>query len=90
MFKYIIYVFLFFESESVDMNIQKYKLNDLIELKKQHPCGCSVFKIIRVGSIMRIVCTGCSRDMEIDRLKLERATKKIISSEENSTNERNA
>jgi hypothetical protein len=72
------------------MNLQKYKINDLIELKKPHPCGCSTFKVLRVGSIMRIICTGCSRDMEIDRVKLEKATKKIIVSEENSTDERNA
>ena len=64
------------------MVIQKYRVNDIIELKKQHPCGSSRFKIIRVGSTMRIVCEGCSRDMEIDRLKLEKATKKIITNEE--------
>lgn len=64
------------------MIIPKYRVNDVIELKKQHPCGSSRFKIARVGSIMRIVCEGCSRDMEIDRLKLEKATKKIITSEE--------
>ena len=72
------------------MNLRKYKINDLLELKKPHPCGCSTFKVLRVGSIMRIICTGCSRDMEIDRVKLEKATKKIIVSEENSTDERNA
>lgn len=69
------------------MIIQKYRINDIIELKKQHPCGCSTFKILRVGSTMRIACQGCSRDMEIDRLKLEKATKKIISSEEITNNE---
>ena len=72
------------------MNIQKYRVNDIIELKKPHPCGNSIFKILRVGSTMRIVCKGCSRDMEIDRLKLEKATKKIIASEETSINEKNA
>lgn len=65
------------------MNIQKYRVNDLIELKKQHPCGSTLFKVLRVGSTMRVICQGCSRDMEIDRLKLEKATKKIITSEEN-------
>ncbi len=71
------------------MSIQKYRINDIIELKKQHPCGSSVFKILRVGSTMRIVCQSCSRDMEIDRIKLEKATKKIISSEEIEKNESN-
>ena len=64
------------------MNIIKFRVNDIIELKKEHPCGSKQFKILRVGSIMRVVCLGCSRDMDINRLKLEKATKKIIYSEE--------
>lgn len=63
------------------MNIQKYRVNDLIELKKAHPCGNTLFKVLRVGATMRVVCQGCLRDMEIDRIKLEKATKKIIESE---------
>lgn len=55
-----------------------FKTNDLIELKKPHPCGTKEFKILRVGGEMRIVCLGCGRDMTIDRLKLEKATKRII------------
>ncbi len=64
------------------MNIIKYKIGDIIELKKPHPCGTKEFKIIRVGSEMRILCCGCGRDMNIDRIKLEKATKRIISSKE--------
>ncbi len=62
------------------MKIIKYRQGDIIELKKDHPCGSKEFKILRVGATMRIVCVGCSRDMEIDRLKLEKATKRIVSS----------
>lgn len=64
------------------MDIIKYRLGDVIELRKAHPCGSKQFKILRVGGIMRIVCMGCSRDMDIDRLKLEKATKKVIVSGE--------
>lgn len=64
------------------MNIIKYRLGDIIELKKPHPCGSKQFKILRVGSSMRIVCIGCSRNMEIDRIKLEKSTKKIVNSTE--------
>ncbi len=63
------------------MNIIKFRTNDIIELKKQHPCGSKEFRIIRIGSEMRIVCLGCGRDMNIDRIKLEKATKRIISSD---------
>lgn len=63
------------------MQIIKFRVNDIIELKKQHPCGNKRFKVLRVGSDVRLLCLGCSRDMTIDRLKLEKATKKIVFSE---------
>jgi len=63
------------------MNIIKFKVNDIIELKKPHPCGTKEFKIIRVGGDMRIVCLGCGRDMNIDRVKLEKATKRTVSTD---------
>ena len=67
------------------MQIIKFKVNDIVELKKQHPCGSKQFKILRVGSELRLLCLGCSRDMTVDRLKLEKATKKIVSSEASDT-----
>ena len=69
------------------MNVIRYRVNDVIELKKEHACGSKLFKVLRVGGVMRIVCLGCSRDMDIDRLKLEKATKKVISSEEDEKGE---
>ena len=63
------------------MRIIKFRVNDILELKKQHPCGNKLFKVIRVGSDIRLLCLGCERDMIIDRIKLEKATKKIIQSD---------
>ena len=64
------------------MEIIKFRLNDVVELKKQHPCGSKRFQIMRVGSDIRLICQGCGRDMVMDRLKLEKATKKIYSAQE--------
>ena len=58
------------------MQIIKLFPDMILTLKKPHPCGCHEFRVIRVGSTCRVVCLGCARDMEIDRLKLERAIKK--------------
>ena len=63
------------------MEIIKFNVGDIIELKKPHPCGTKEFSVLRVGSEMRIVCRGCGRDMNIDRIKLEKATKRIIQTE---------
>lgn len=60
------------------MEIIRFKTDDIIELKKPHPCGSKEFRVLRVGGEMRIVCCGCGRDMTIDRLKLEKATKRIL------------
>ena len=67
------------------MEILKLFPQMTVELKKPHPCGNRIFKILRVGSICRVVCASCGRDMDIDRLKLEKAIKKTISLGNNAT-----
>jgi len=64
------------------MQIIRMKVGDVLELKKPHPCGERRFRVMRVGSEVRIVCLGCGRDMVLDRVKLERAIRKLISAEE--------
>ena len=56
-------------------------LNDVLTLKKPHPCGEKCFLVMRVGSEVRIVCKGCGRDMVLDRVKLEKSIRKLIPSE---------
>lgn len=63
--------------------ILKISVGDIIEMKKIHPCGAKLFKILRVGSDVRIICDGCGRDMVLDRLKLEKSIKKIVKGEDN-------
>ena len=64
------------------MEIIKLFPDTQIEMKKPHPCGSRTFRVIRVGSICRIACCGCGRDMEIDRIKLERAIKTVLGKQE--------
>ncbi len=64
------------------MEIIKLAVGDTVELKKPHPCGSKSFKIMRIGSQIRIVCNGCGRDMVLERPKLEKAIKKVIHIEE--------
>ncbi len=60
-------------------------VGDMLELKKPHPCGNHIFKVLRVGSEVRILCQKCRRDMVLDRVKLERAVKSITPATETST-----
>lgn len=60
------------------MQILKLDAGDIVEMKKQHPCGSKQFRILRAGSDVRLECTGCGHEVVLDRLKLERAIKKLI------------
>ena len=59
------------------MQIIKLNVGDILELKKQHPCGGNLFKVARVGSDVRIICQKCSHDMTLDRIKLEKSIKSV-------------
>jgi hypothetical protein len=59
-------------------NIIPLAVGDILELKKPHPCGRSRFCVLRVGSEVRVICLGCSRDMTMDRIKFEKSIKKFI------------
>ncbi|MBQ3791633.1 MAG: DUF951 domain-containing protein [Clostridia bacterium] len=59
------------------MQIIRFKEGDLLELRKKHPCGCPLFRVVRLGSDVRILCTRCGRDLTLERVKLEKAIKKV-------------
>ncbi len=67
------------------MPIIRMKVGDTLELKKPHPCGEHHFRVLRVGSEIRIQCLGCSRDMMLERVKLEKAIRRLIPAEPDST-----
>ena len=54
------------------------KIGDVVELKKQHACGCKEFEITRVGMDIKIKCTKCLRSIMLDRETVEKKIKKII------------
>ncbi len=58
--------------------IIKIQPNDKIKLKKKHPCGGDIFRVVRVGSEVRVICEACGRDMTVDRIKLEKAIKQVF------------
>ena len=63
------------------MEIKKFNVGDVLEMKKQHPCGEKKMKVLRVGSDIRLICLGCGRDMTVAREKIEKNIRKVISVE---------
>ena len=38
---------------------------DVLEMKKEHPCGSRRWEVLRVGMDFRLRCTGCGREVMI-------------------------
>jgi len=56
----------------MDLNV-----GDIVETRKQHPCGSNRFEIMRTGMDFRIRCFGCDKQIWISRRNLERRIKKV-------------
>lgn len=65
------------------MNVIKFAEGDVLKMKKAHPCGGTEFKVLRVGSDVRVLCRVCGRDMTVPRIKLERNIKSVLAGGEN-------
>ncbi|ASN03808.1 DUF951 domain-containing protein [Virgibacillus necropolis] len=55
-----------------------FALNDIVQMKKQHPCGENRWKIIRMGMDVRIKCQGCDHSVLIPRREFSKKLKKIL------------
>jgi len=53
--------------------------NDILEMKKKHPCGGIRFRVLFAGSDVKIRCEKCGREMILTRVKLEKNIKRVIS-----------
>lgn len=59
--------------------MRDYELNDIVEMKKQHPCKKSKhWQIVRMGVDIKIKCLGCGAIIMLERPYFERRLKKIV------------
>lgn len=57
------------------------RVGDILEMKKQHPCGEKRFSVLRSGADFKLKCLKCSREVMVSRVKAEKAIKNIIREE---------
>ena len=53
------------------------QLEDILRLRKPHPCGGVEWKVVRLGADIGIVCLTCGRRILIPRRDLARRIKHI-------------
>ena len=49
-----------------------FELNDIIKMKKPHPCGSQEWEVLRVGADFRLKCMGCNHQVMLPRTTVEK------------------
>ena len=47
-------------------------VNDVLKMKKAHPCGSQEWEILRVGADFRLKCMGCGHQVMTERKMVEK------------------
>ena len=63
------------------MNVLPVRVGMTAVMKKPHPCGGTEFTVLRTGADVRVRCHGCGREMLFDRVKFEKAVKRLTEPE---------
>lgn len=56
--------------------------DDILVMKKNHPCGSNEMYVIRSGMDFKLRCVKCSREFMVPRSKIEKNIRKIKRVEE--------
>ncbi len=53
-------------------------LNDIVRMRKPHPCGGYEWRVVRLGADIGIKCITCGRRVLLPRSEFERRLKAIV------------
>lgn len=57
--------------------MEQIQVDDIVTLKKQHPCGSYDWQVMRIGAEVRLKCMGCGHQIMMKRSLLEKSKKGI-------------
>ena len=58
------------------------RVGDRLVMKKNHPCGCNTFLVLRSGMDFKIKCESCGHEVMVPRVKAEKNIRKIFREDE--------
>jgi hypothetical protein len=57
---------------------KEVQVNDLVRLRKPHPCGSYEWRVVRIGADIGIKCQVCGRRVLLDRRSFNKRVKTVI------------
>jgi len=55
-----------------------FQLDDVVRLRKPHPCGGYEWRVVRLGADIGAVCTTCGRRVLLPRARFEKQVKRVL------------
>jgi len=56
----------------------KVRVDDVVRLRKVHPCGSYEWRVVRIGADIGLKCLGCGRRILLSRSTFERRLKAFV------------
>ena len=57
---------------------KEVQVNDLVRLRKPHPCGSYEWRVVRIGADIGLKCQVCGRKILLDRSSFNKRVKTVI------------
>jgi hypothetical protein len=57
---------------------QDIQVDDLVRLRKPHPCGSYEWRVVRIGADIGLKCQVCGRRILLDRRSFKKRVKTVI------------
>jgi hypothetical protein len=57
---------------------QDVQVDDLVRLRKPHPCGSYEWRVVRIGADIGLKCQVCGRRILMDRRTFKKRVKTVI------------
>ncbi|MGD8815326.1 MAG: DUF951 domain-containing protein [Anaerolineales bacterium] len=54
------------------------QMDDILRLRKPHPCGSTDWIVVRLGADIGLKCIGCGRRILMPRREVARRLKKVV------------
>ena len=61
------------------------RVKDILVMKKDHPCGCNRWLVLRTGADFRLRCLRCGHELMTPRFKVEKNIRSVEREEKSST-----
>lgn len=61
------------------INATDIRLDDVVKMRKTHPCGGDEWQVVRLGTDIGIVCLTCRHKVYLPRSRFARQVKMFVS-----------